>query len=295
MLLVRLQSDIEQGIASGNSSSGQDTVIVDKDEESFRIITINTWKGDGNYDWRMQMMARELYVLEPDVICLQESVQTVDFQIDTADYLAEVLDMDMIYAPARLKQRSIERFEFHCHSGLAILSATPIDCQWLTSIPISEDDPERMALSGQMCRGDQLITITNLHLTHVSDKDGLRRQQLNTIIGENVNVAKNSYWFCCGDCNCSIEMATLAALGRENNVQIRDCYLAGGGLLPGKTLVGTDRPAAESRIDYIFFVQDQHQRELAFRNARVVLDTPDFEGCYPSDHFGVCVDIQFFS
>ena len=269
--------------------------MVDKVDGSFRIVTINTWKGDGNYDWRMQMMARELYVLEPDVICLQESVQTVDFQIDTADYLADILDMDMIYAPARLKQRSIERFEFLCHSGLAILSATPIDRHWLTSIPTSAEDPERMALSGQLHRDNELITITNLHLTHVAGMDELRHEQLQTIVAENVEVAENSCWFCCGDCNCTIDQATLETLGRKNNLQISDCYLAGGGRLPGKTLAQASRPVAESRLDYIFYLQHLHERGPEFRNGRVVLDRPDFEGYYPSDHFGVCVDIHFSS
>ncbi|MDJ0623221.1 MAG: hypothetical protein QNJ17_09655 [Desulfocapsaceae bacterium] len=258
-------------------------------------MTINTWKGDGNYDWRMQMMAKELYCLEPDVICLQESVQTVDFQIDTADYLADYLDMDMIYAPARLKNRDIEKFQFLCHSGLAILSANAIDRHWLTNIPTSAEDPERMALSAQLYLGNELFTITNLHLTHVTGMDELRFEQLTTIIEENSEVAENSRWFCCGDCNYHIDQTTLDSLARDTRLQVRDCYLAGGGQLPGGTLVKTNRPLAESRLDYIFFLLNKEEQGPEFLNGRIVLDTPDFEGCYPSDHFGVCVDINFSS
>ena len=267
--------------------------MVIKDEGDFRIVTINTWKGDGNYDWRMQMMARELYSLEPDVICLQESVQTVDFQIDTADYLADVLDMDMIYAPARLKSRDIEKFEFLCHSGLAILSVNSIDRHWLTNIPTSVEDPERMALNAQLYHGNEQITITNLHLTHIAGMDVLRYEQLLAIMKENAEVAEHSCWFCCGDCNCHINNSALENLGSSTGLQIHDCYLAGGGNLPGCTLVKTDRLPAESRIDYIFCLLNQGEQSPDFHNGRIVLDTPDFEGCYPSDHFGVCVDITF--
>ena len=151
---------------------------MDKAEGAFRLLTINTWKGEGSYHWRMQMMARELHALEADVICLQEAVQTAGFQIDTAEYLSEILDMEMVYAPARLKKRNIEMYRFMSHSGLAILSAAPIDSHWLTRIPTSAEDPERMALNARIFRGDDPITITNLHLTHLPGMDALRHRQL---------------------------------------------------------------------------------------------------------------------
>ncbi len=268
---------------------------MDKADGTFRLLSINTWKGEGSYDWRMQMMARDLYALEPDVICLQEAVRTVDFQIDTAGYLADILEMEKIYAPARLKSRDIEKFEFLCHSGLAILSTTPIDRHWLTSMPTSGDDPERMALSGQMYHGNELITVTNLHLTHLPGKDDLRHEQFSAIIAENAVVAESSHWFCCGDYNCHIERTRLATLAEKAGLQIVDCYLAGGGQLPGETLVRTGGAPETSRVDYIFHLLKHGKKSPAFDHGQVVLDTADFEGCYPSDHFGVCVDITFSS
>ncbi len=262
-----------------------------KAEGALRIVTINTCKGDGYYHRRMQMMASELSMLEPDIICLQESVQSVDFQVDTASYLADVLKMDMIYAPARLKNRAVDKAGFLCHSGLAILSVNSLDDHWLTTIPTSAEDPDRLALSAQLYHGNQLITITNFHLTHLSGMDTLRYEQLATIIEKNADIAEDSCWFCCGDCNFDIDHATFARLGRRTGLQIIDCYLAGGGQLPGGTLVQTNMPPNESRIDHIFCLLSEGEQVPELLNGRIILDTPDLEGCFPSDHFGVCVDI----
>jgi endonuclease/exonuclease/phosphatase family metal-dependent hydrolase len=266
---------------------------MEKPDGCSRIITVNTWKGDGNYDWRMQMMAMELYNLQPDIVCLQESVRTEDYQIDTAEFLADFLGMEMVYAPARLKNRSIGNFDFRCHSGLAILSAYRFDRQWITTIPTGAEDPERMAFTAQMYCGNQKITITNLHLTHIGQEDDLRLKQYASIIEQNAEAAARSIWFCCGDFNCSFDRERLYLLENECDHRITDCYLSGNGRLPGGTLVKTSRPGAESRIDYIFNLQQDDAPVPVCKNSQIVLNTPDFEGCYPSDHFGVCVDINF--
>jgi endonuclease/exonuclease/phosphatase family metal-dependent hydrolase len=265
---------------------------MDKSEDCIRIITINTWKGDGNYDWRMEMMAMELYYLQPDIVCLQESVRTVDHQVDTAEFLADFLGLGMAYAPARLKSRAVGNFDFRCHSGLAILSAFTFDRQWVTSIPTSKEDPDRMAFSAQMYCGNQKITVTNLHLTHIRRADDLRLRQYASIIKQNSEAVEHTAWFCCGDFNCSLDKERLRVLEQECGIAITDCYLSGNGQMPGGTLVQTSSPQPESRIDYIFNLQQDDNPAPVCKNGQIVLNTPDFEGCYPSDHFGVCVDIN---
>ena len=222
---------------------------MEKPDGCIRIITINTWKGDGSYDLRMQMMVAELYNLQPDIVCLQESVRTEDYQIDTAEFLAELLGLEMVYAPARLKNRSIDNFDFRCYSGLAILSSSTINCHWVTSIPTVEEDPERMAFSAQTYQGNHKIMVTNLHLTHIGRQDDFRLKQFSSIIEQNAEIAALSVWFCCGDFNCSLDSGRLLALEKENGLTISDCYLNGNGRLPGGTLASTSRKPSESRID----------------------------------------------
>lgn len=267
---------------------------MEKADGAFRILTINTWKGDGNYEWRIQMMAQELYGLQPDIVCLQEAVRTADFKIDTAQYLADFLGMEMVYAPARLKQRTIEKAEHFCHSGLAILSASPIETHWFTAIPTCEEDPERLTLTAQLYRNEKLITITNLHLTHIAGRNALRLEQFVQTVTKNIEATGNSYWFCCGDYNCFLDQTILDAVETKTRpVKIHDCYLDGGGKLPGETLAYSDTAPGNNRIDYIFSLVRHSSNSFETRNAKIVLNNPDFEGCYPSDHFGVCVDIHF--
>ncbi len=272
---------------------------MNKYQEGLRVITINTWKGEGLYDWRLQLMGRDLYALEPNIVCLQEAVRSADFQVDTAAFLADYLDMEMIYLPARYKKRAIgsrqdkDSCEFLSHSGLAILSTSSIDRHWADSMPTHPDDSERMALSAQIYHNSRLITVTNLHLTHLPDAGDLRYQQFLSILQQNSGAASRSTWICCGDFNQRIDNEMIHSLEKDSNLQINDCYLSGLGELPGATLVQTESRPEECRIDYIFSMQEKEKTPPQCTNGHVVLNSPDFEGCFPSDHFGVSVDIHF--
>lgn len=266
---------------------------LEKPENCTRLITINTWKGDGNYEWRRQLMATQLYQLQPDIICLQESLQSEDGRFDTGVFLADFLGLNLVYGRARLKNRIIGSASVMCYSGLAILCAYEVSHHWLTTIPTSAEDPERLALTALLHKGEHHFTITNLHLTHIGERDDLRLKQLESIIKQNGDAALQSAWFCCGDFNCSLDQERLHELEEECGYAISDCYLEGGGKLPGGTLVDSSRAEDKSRIDHILQIHLNNERRVSCSNARVVLDTPDFEGCYPSDHFGVCVDINF--
>ncbi|MEE4242357.1 MAG: endonuclease/exonuclease/phosphatase family protein [Desulfopila sp.] len=273
--------------------------IMKKSPKDLRIVTINTWKGEGLYDWRLQLMARDLYALEPDIVCLQEAVRSTDFQIDTADFLADYLQMEMVYTPARCKMRTVgsrqntSSFEFLTYSGLAILSSGSIERHWISPMPAHPEDAERLAFSAQIYHNRRLITVTNLHLTHVQDADKLRYQQFLSVLLKYSDIAPSSAWICCGDFNQTIDEKMIESLEKDSNLQINDCYLKGHGELPGATLVPTEQRPENCRIDYIFTMQQKGQSPLQCRNGHIVLNSPDFEGYYPSDHFGVSVDIHF--
>jgi endonuclease/exonuclease/phosphatase family metal-dependent hydrolase len=294
---MNINSDhlLKKARSSQHSSTEANVINIEKPVGCSRIITINTWKGDGNYDCRMQMMAMELYNLQPDIVCLQEAVRSEDCQIDTAEFLADFLGLEMIFAPARLKTRSIGNFDFLCHSGLAILSAYTIDRHWISSIPTDAEDPERMAFSAQMYHGNQKITVTNLHLTHIGQQDGLRHKQFASIIEQNSELAAFSTWLCCGDFNCSLDIEKLRPLEKKSGLTISDCYLGGNGRLPSETLVSTCRMPSVSRIDYIFNLHLHDDPPQKCQNSQIVLNNPDFRGHYPSDHFGVSVDINLLA
>jgi hypothetical protein len=88
-----------------------------------RIITINTGKCDGWYPERIEWMLSELRRLEPDVIALQEAFRAEEGPMDTAGRLADGLDMDVFWTPARFKCRPLAAGDFvRGWSGMALLA-----------------------------------------------------------------------------------------------------------------------------------------------------------------------------
>jgi endonuclease/exonuclease/phosphatase family metal-dependent hydrolase len=54
--------------------------------ESINIITINTWKGEGNYSTRVEHLANELKRLDADIIAWQECFRCKEKEEDTQKY-----------------------------------------------------------------------------------------------------------------------------------------------------------------------------------------------------------------
>jgi endonuclease/exonuclease/phosphatase family metal-dependent hydrolase len=59
---------------------------------NIKIITINTWKCDGEYRERMRSLAEGLRLLKPDIIACQECF--VSEEADTLKFLAAELHMN---------------------------------------------------------------------------------------------------------------------------------------------------------------------------------------------------------
>lgn len=262
-----------------------------ENEHRLRIITLNTWKGDGAYTRRLELMANQLRTLEPDLLCLQEVLQTGDKKLDTADFLAKNLTLERVFSPARLKKRDVENVKKKCYSGLAILSAHPIidhQIDILTGIP---EDPDRIALTAKVEVEGAPILLTNLHLTHIENADNTRLNQLRESFEAVKKQATGIPWFCCGDLNCYLDKARLKELQQLTGLHIEDCYLTGGGQLPGATLIDPRTRNWARRIDYILNLTQQGSPQISCRNSSVVLDSWDAEGVSASDHYGVMTDI----
>ena len=264
---------------------------MEKRDGWLRIITLNTWKGDGVYSKRLAEMANQLRQLHPDILFLQEAVQSVDGSVDTAGFLAEFLGLHSVYAPARLKIRQIEDKAHVCYSGLAILSSYAIIKQRIDRLPSVAEDLDRISLTAVVALDDKQILLTNLHLTHLPGADALRLRQFAAVTKHINTLCNPSIWLCGGDFNCVLDKHRLQEVSQNSWLQIDDCYLAAGGHLPGRTLAGNNRPHALGRIDYILNIVGRGMETLCCTNGRVVLERADGNGVLPSDHFGVMVDI----
>lgn len=264
-----------------------------------RIITLNTWKGDGLYQKRLELMAQGLQQLQPDIICLQESLRTLDRQMDTADYLGRKLGFEVLFGPGRLKTRTIEGEEHDCYSGLAILSRDNAVKYQLVQLPACPADTDRTALSALFDWNGLPLLITNTHLTHIPGKDALREKQLEAAltsacelyskISKGAAAINQPVFLCCGDMNFEIDDTVLRRLQVLDGTRVHDCYIEGGGKLPGFTFEFYEK--SPCRLDYVLNLQGDLYKTVNYSNAEIIFTESDSDGVMPSDHFGVLVEV----
>ncbi len=237
-----------------------------------RIVTLNTWKNEGDYLRRLQLMGDGLRDMAPDIVCLQECFAAEGF--DTAGWLASELGLFAHLAPSRRKVRTHQGRDLDSSSGLAILARAQGVADRL-DLAAHPADGERTAQRLDLEVEGRPLRILNLHLTHLRGAKALRAQQLGQALawaGEGLAGGL----VVAGDLNAQAADAALAPLGLDPR--------------PG-TLQGArigEGPEGLAAIDHCVLHRPGPWREAAaFRG----LDAPDAEGWYPSDHAAVGLDL----
>jgi endonuclease/exonuclease/phosphatase family metal-dependent hydrolase len=239
-----------------------------------RIVTLNTWKNEGDYPRRLELIARGLQALSADVICLQECFSGGGW--DTARFIADALGLRLLARPSRFKERPLVGRPCPSTSGLAILCrAMPLD-EDAIALPDDPRDGRRDAQRLDLAVGDARLRVLNLHLTHLRDGAALRERQLETALAwaddgsaDGVVVA--------GDLNARRDQAELSALGRAAPRR------------QGPTLRGRALEEPVQPIDHCVLLPTP---AFQVRRSGVVLDWGGPGECAPSDHAGVLLEIE---
>ena len=225
-----------------------------------RLLTWNT----SPYRARLAVLAEAMAELRPDIVLLQEVF--VGGGDDTAAHLADGLGLRCLAAPARAKPRVGEDGRLvDSTNGLAILSRQAASEHRVIVLPPHPDDPDRIA---QLARIDG-VTLVNLHLTHLGDGDGLRRDQVGHLLA---HLAPGVPTVLGGDLNAEAGDPAVAAL-----------------LDAGFRDLAADRPEptiAGRRIDFLM----TRALPLASATTRLVGAEP-VDGVAGSDHAGVLADL----
>ena len=247
-----------------------------------KLVTINTWKCDGDYYKRRQVLADQLQKLTPHIIACQECFLSEDEKIDTLRFLAEELDMYYHFTPARLKLRTLENEQVMSYSGLGILSAFRLGTINEFDLPTLAADGERRIQQVVMeISEDKKLLLTNVHLTHLKNAVDLRKEQLN-LIAEKTADKNYNHHIICGDFNATLDSKEINLFKAETNAV--DCYELGNGAEPRVSI----NDGSGKCIDHIFSLPNpQLQSYTAFTNAAVVFNHPDDTGIFASDHFGI--------
>jgi endonuclease/exonuclease/phosphatase family metal-dependent hydrolase len=257
-------------------------------------MTLNIWNVITDWPARRAEIVRWVDRLEPDLVCLQEVIESNDGK-NQAHWIAEeaASEYHVAYAGEKL-WGDVGLF------GNAVLSRWPIDASH--SMPLAgetvADDVRRCVLHVRTGGHDVFAT----HLNWKFD-DGITRetqvQELVTFVDEHAAADSPLPPILAGDFNAepgSTEIRFLAGLtslgGRS--VYWQDAWRVAGGRGPGFTWDNRNPYAhtvrePDRRIDYVF-VGWRHDAKGRVEACRVVCDralTPTFA----SDHFGVLADI----
>jgi len=232
--------------------------FVVQDDAMLRVLTLNVWNMSGDWRARRDEIVAWLNHLHPDVVCLQEIVETPDGQ-NQARWLAEAASGDWHLAYAgREVMGGAALF------GNAVLSRWPVDTSNHVDLPSTHegriDETQRLVLHARTNGFDVFST----HLNWRYDEGNVREAQvlaLDEAVREFAAPDATAPPVVAGDFNAepdSTEMRFLTGLGSlgGRSVYYQDAWRVAGGRGPGLTWDNRNPHAAaerepDRRIDYI--------------------------------------------
>jgi len=276
---------------------------------SVRVVTLNLWGLEPDLERRLALAERQLRVIEPDVVCLQE-VRHLDGRKGptTAHRLAEALRMpSVVYATAsEWPAGHFAANEPAGEDGLALIARHPLLEQRVRELPEPRTGERRVLLSGRfgVPSADQGFWVHNTHL-HWRLADGIARERQVVAIDDAVRDTESAApQVICGDFNCEpdsdeIRFMTGKHTLAERRTHYQDAYAhvhphedgftwcAKNAATRRKRSLDVDR-----RIDYVFVTTRQKDGRGTIRSCDVTLDQRDDMGDCASDHYGVVAEIQ---
>jgi endonuclease/exonuclease/phosphatase family metal-dependent hydrolase len=288
---------------------------------ALRVVTLNLWGLEPPLAHRLDLAARQLAELAPDVVCLQE-VRPLAARggPTTADALAERLGLTARYAVAVAWADGEHGALPAGEEGLAVLAREVGEVRALP-LPDARPGDARILLSAHVATASGPIWAHTTHLHYRLD-DGLARERQVVAIDEALRAcgrdAASAPQILCGDFNAtpdSDEMRFLRGLttlaGRRTHFQ--DAWLRlhrepgpGDGPAEGITWSSENqwtRPLRsldlDRRIDYVYVTTRKRDGRGTVLRSCVVLTgrepaagAPPEEGVCASDHYGVLADVQ---
>jgi len=251
-----------------------------------RVVTFNTWNGQGDFDRRLALMCAGLKALNADVILLQEVFAQIPNGEDVARTIAHALKMNVVSAPARKKLRSVNGAPVLSCSGLAVLTRGTIRDHQTVRLPEDARDGERLGQVVSATIDGQEVLIANVHLSHLSGEDDLRQRQLDVLMDHAARLPEHDVMVLGGDMNLAARHSTLIALHTDRGFQVVE-YDAP----PITTLNPIDGETADMGVIDHVFVKAAGDFRVRAHTALNTLD--DASGLYPSDHTAVVADVEF--
>ncbi len=269
-----------------------------------RALTLNLWGDAGPLQRRLELCAQQIAALQPDVVALQEVRQVPALLPNTAETLARALGMNHVFAKTVEWGGGDE--------GLALLSRFSIRQFGHVALPHPMPEDERFVLWAILDAGAATVAAFTTHLTYRMTHGILREDQaaqVDKTVQEVLSQQpeKPALTLLMGDFNAAPDADEIRFLRGLHTVNGRRTYYQDA------FLVQPQRPEeaaghtwarrnvythklrfleSDRRIDYIFVGPASRDGRGLVESCRVVLDKPDAEGVFPSDHFGVLAELR---
>lgn len=274
-----------------------------------RAVTLNLWGEQPPLDRRLALCIDQLRALAPDVIALQEVRQVEGSVPNTAQTLARALSMHCVFQKTVVWGGGDE--------GLALLSRVPIVESGHVPLPHPMPDlaDERIFLWARIESGAGPVLIGSTHLTYRMTHGIQREDQVLAIdqaARDLMAQHKPVVTALMGDFNAAPDTDEMRFLRGQHTLGGRRTFYQDAFLcqdssgdqshrLPGAGATWARRNPSihklrflemDRRIDYIYVGQASRDGRGLVHRCQVVLDQPDSDGVFPSDHFAVMADIQ---
>jgi endonuclease/exonuclease/phosphatase family metal-dependent hydrolase len=266
--------------------------------DRLRFVTLNLWGENGPHARRLDLCADGLAALAPDVLALQEVRDVPGRLPNQAETLARRFGFHVAFAPATEWGGGVE--------GLAVVSRFPVRASSSVRLPHATETEGRIALSAclETPRGPLWV-----HTTHLSYRLHEGRQREDQVMAVDGQISARSSetelpQVLAGDFNTVAESDELRWLRGLTTLGGRRVFYQDAWATVHPTEAGVtwmrDNPfrarmnwlPAQRRIDYIFVTAPRRDGRGTVHDARVVLDRPDADGVFPSDHAGVLAEVQ---
>jgi endonuclease/exonuclease/phosphatase family metal-dependent hydrolase len=261
-----------------------------------RCLTLNLWGAEPPLERRMQVVAAGIRALCPDVVTLQE-VREVPGQLpNQAEALGRVLGLHHVFAPATPFGGGQE--------GVAILSLEPILEHDVLALPHALPTERRVLLSARVTWGQSSLWVHTTHLNYRLAHGKQREDQVQAIEASLSARDSDRPQILMGDFNARPEADEIRWLRGQVTLGGRRTYFqdAWERVHPGDqgwTWARSNPYTAklaflepDRRIDYIFVSPMRGDGRGTVLDCGIVLDRPEPDGVFASDHYGLLAEIQ---
>ncbi len=253
--------------------------------DTLRVLSFNIYGApDSNWPVRRSMILDNLVELQPDIIALQEVVETPG--TGGADNRARILSDSLYFMTGTHYEYRWQRTHFSWNQfdeGIAVLSRYPILDSGFIELP-----PGLFSRKALWCRVLTPAGIVNFFDTHLSfgNQEAVRLAQVRSLKQYVAGIVSDStavLTFVSGDFNTGPVSPPIELMVNTDSLGMRylDTWREANPGQNGYT-IPSDNPS--DRIDYVFLL-DNHRGRI--HDLRLVFDQSNTENIYPSDHIGV--------